>query len=135
VRPYPAGAALYDEGRLLLKQADRLRDRVKVAEGAATLTIGTLADSAEQVGGPLVTAFHRCHPHVEVSIHEADLGDPTAGLRAGLVDIALTRAPFDDTGIKVHVLRSEPVGVVAHEHDPLAKQCRCLSSANYRFVS
>ncbi len=44
--------------------------------------------------GPLVTAFHRCHPHVEVSIHEADLGDPTAGLRAGLVDIALTRAPF-----------------------------------------
>ena len=59
---------------------------------------------------------------MEVSIHEADLGDPTAGLRAGLVDIALTRAPFDDTGIKVHVLRSEPVGVVAHEHDPLAKR-------------
>lgn len=51
VRPYPAGAALYDEGRLLLKQADRLRERVKVAAGAATLTIGTLADSAEQVGG------------------------------------------------------------------------------------
>ncbi len=47
VRPYPAGAALYDEGRLLLKQADRLRERVKVAAGAATLTIGTLADSAE----------------------------------------------------------------------------------------
>jgi hypothetical protein len=88
----PAGAALYDEGRLLLKQADRLRERVKVAAGAATLTHRYARRQRRAGRGPLVTAFHRCHPHVEVSIHEADLGDPTAGLRAGLVDIALTRA-------------------------------------------
>ncbi len=55
-----------------------------------------------------------------VIVHEADLGDPTAGLRAGLVDVALTRTPFDETGLTTHVLRSEPVGVVLPAGDPLA---------------
>jgi DNA-binding transcriptional LysR family regulator len=120
VVPTAAGAALHDEARLLLEQADRLRAVVKAAAGAATLTIGTLADSAEQVGSQLVSAFRRRHPDVEVKIHEADLGDPTAGLRAGLVDVALTRTPFDDAGLRTHVLSAEPVGVVVHDRDPVA---------------
>jgi hypothetical protein len=53
-------------------------------------------------------------------VHEADLGDPTAGLRAGLVDVALTRLPFDNTGIETYALRVDPVGVVLREDDPLA---------------
>ena len=57
---------------------------------------------------------------MNVSIHESDLGDPTAGLRAGLVDVALTRTPFDDTGISTHILRSVYVGVVMRDDDPLA---------------
>ena len=34
--------------------------------------------------------------------------------------MALTRAPFDAAGIAVHVLRSDPVGVVLRADDPLA---------------
>jgi DNA-binding transcriptional LysR family regulator len=112
-----AGDTLYAEARDLLRRADRLRTRVA---GTAVLTVGTLADAADQVGGPLVAAFRRKHPRVTVVVHEADLGDPTAGLRAGLVDVALTRTPFDETGLTTHVLRSEPVGVVLSADDPLA---------------
>ncbi|MGP4022358.1 LysR substrate-binding domain-containing protein [Actinomadura sp. 3N407] len=43
-------------------------------------------------------------------------------MRAGLVDVALTRAPFDDTGIRIRVLRSDPVGVVLRADDPLARR-------------
>jgi DNA-binding transcriptional LysR family regulator len=57
---------------------------------------------------------------VQVRVRESDFTDPTAGLRAGLVDVALTRAPFDDTGISTHVLRTDPVGVVLRSDDPLA---------------
>jgi DNA-binding transcriptional LysR family regulator len=57
---------------------------------------------------------------VHIRIREADLTDPTTGLRAGLVDVALTRAPFDETGITAHILRSDPVGVVLRTDDPLA---------------
>jgi DNA-binding transcriptional LysR family regulator len=116
----PAGSALYDEARTLLTQAEQVRDRVVAAAGAATVTVGTLADSAEQFGTRLAAAYRRRHPAVRIRIREADLTDPTIGLRAGLVDVALTRAPFDDAGIATRVLRSDPVGVVLRADDPLA---------------
>ncbi|MGI5244962.1 LysR family transcriptional regulator [Dactylosporangium sp. CA-139066] len=116
----PAGVALYAEARALLEQADQARARVAAAAGAATITIGTLADSAEQAGTHLAAAFRERHPGVEVHVRESDLTDPTTGLRAGLADVALTRAPFDESGLDVRVLRADPVGVVLRADDPLA---------------
>ncbi|MBP2330124.1 DNA-binding transcriptional LysR family regulator [Kibdelosporangium banguiense] len=116
----PAGASLYDEALTLLAQADQARTRVAAAAGTATITIGTLANSAEEVGTSLAAAFRKHHPSVHVHIREADLTDPTIGLRAGLVDVALTRTPFDTTGITTQVLRTDPVGVVLRADDPLA---------------
>jgi DNA-binding transcriptional LysR family regulator len=115
-----AGTALYDEARTLLEQAERARARVAAAAGTATFTIGILADSAEEPGTSLAGAFRHRHPGVRVHVREADLSDPTAGLRARLVDVALTRTPFDRTGISTRVLRSDPVGVVLRADDPLA---------------
>lgn len=116
----PAGAVLYDEARTLLAQAEQARAKVIAAAGSEILTIGTLADSAEQAGNRLAEAFRQLHPGTRVRIREADFTDPTTGLRAGLVDVALTRTPFDRTGIAIHVLRSDPVGVVLRTDDPLA---------------
>jgi DNA-binding transcriptional LysR family regulator len=116
----PAGTALYDETRLLLKQVDQLKSHVAIAAGADTITIGTLADSVEQAGPDLIAAFREQHPGITVRIHEADFTDPTIGLRTGLVDVALTRAPFDDTGIATQVLRSDPMAAVLRTDDPLA---------------
>jgi DNA-binding transcriptional LysR family regulator len=118
----PAGTTLYDEARTLLAQADHARARVAAAAGAASITIGTLGDSVERAstGTSLAAAFRRRHPGVNVRVVESDLTDPTTGLGAGLVDVAVTRAPFDETGISVRVIRSEPVGVVLRTDDPLA---------------
>jgi len=117
-----AGAVLYDEARALLEQADHARARVAAAAGTATFTIGVLADSAEEPGISLGAAFRERNPGVRVRIREADLTDPTAGLRAGLADAALTRTPFDRTGLSIRVLRSDPVGVVLRADDPLASR-------------
>ncbi|MFC8383519.1 LysR family transcriptional regulator [Nocardia sp. NPDC057272] len=113
----PAGAALYNEALDLLAQADRVRTRVAVAAGASAVTIGTFA---EEAGSRLAAAYRAVHPDVQVHIREGDFADPTAGLRAGRVDIALTRTPFDETGITTQVLRTDPVGVVLRADDRLA---------------
>ncbi len=115
-----AGTMLYDEARRLLEQAEHLHARVAAAAGPASLTIGVLANSAEQAGARLAAAFRERHPHVDVHIREADFTDPTAGLRAGLVDVALTRAPFTTSGISTQTLRSDPIGVVLRTDDSLA---------------
>ncbi|MEU9889684.1 LysR substrate-binding domain-containing protein [Sphaerisporangium sp. NPDC051011] len=120
----PAGAALLEEARTLLDQADRLRVRVAAAAGAATITVGILGDSTDRGATRLAAAYRRRHPDVEVRIRETDLTDPTCGLRAGLVDVALTRGPFDETGLMVHELRADPVGAVLRADDPLARRDR-----------
>ena len=118
----PAGAALYNETRDLLEHAEHARARVAAAAGTATFTIGTLADSGEEAGTGLADAFRERNPGVQVRVREADLTDPTTGLRAGLVEAALTRMPFDRAGISTRVLRSDPVGVVLRADDPLARR-------------
>lgn len=115
-----AGATLYDDARALLEQVELIRTRVRAATGSTTLTIGTLADSADEAGTRLATTFRRRHPEVSIRFREADFADPTTGLRTGLVDVALTRSPFDETGISVRVLREDRVGAVLRADDPLA---------------
>jgi DNA-binding transcriptional LysR family regulator len=122
VAPTAAGETLYEEARTLFEHVDRLRARVRDQAGTPALAIGTLADTAQLMSSRLVTAFRAEYPDVTITVHEADLSDPTAGLRNGLVDVAFTRTPFDDTGLRVHVLGSVRVGVVVRADDPLAGQ-------------
>ncbi|WP_326725000.1 LysR family transcriptional regulator [Streptomyces sp. NBC_00243] len=116
----PAGAALLDEARTLLEQAEQARVRVAAAAGASAITVGILGDSTDPGTTRLAAAYRRQHPGVEVRIRDTDLTDPTCGLRARLVDVALTRGPFDETGLTVHELRADPVGAVLRADDPLA---------------
>ncbi|AWS42823.1 LysR family transcriptional regulator [Streptosporangium sp. 'caverna'] len=120
----PAGAVLLDEARTLLDRVEQVRVRVAAAAGATTITVGILGDSADRGITQLAAAYRRRHPGVEVRIRETDLTDPTCGLRAGLVDVALTHGPFDETGLTVHELRADPVGAVLRADDPLARRDR-----------
>ncbi|MFJ4185131.1 LysR family transcriptional regulator [Kitasatospora sp. NPDC089509] len=117
-----AGSVLLDEARALLDHADRVRARVGAAAGAATITIGILGDGTDPGAARLAAAYRRNHPGIDIRIRDTDLTDPTCGLRAGLVDVALTRAPFDETALTVRTLRADPVGVVLRADDPLARR-------------
>lgn len=114
-----AGKTLYAEASALLAQADQARARVTAAAGDATLTIGTLGDGGA-AASRLAATFRRAHPSVAIRFRETDFSDPTAGLRTGIADVALTRQPFDETGITLRELRRDPIGVVLRREDPLA---------------
>ncbi|MFD7641733.1 LysR family transcriptional regulator [Kitasatospora sp. NPDC059795] len=118
------GSVLLDEARALLDHADRVRERVGAAAGTATLTVGILGDGTDPGAARLADAHRRQHPGLDIRIRDTDLTDPTCGLRAGLVDVALTRAPFDGTALTVRELRADPVGVVLRADDPLARRER-----------
>ncbi|TDD47338.1 LysR family transcriptional regulator [Kribbella antibiotica] len=114
-----AGATLLTEARNLLAQSEQVRARVTAA---ASLTVGILADSTDPGIARLADSYRRLHPNVTITIREADLTDPTCGLRSGLVDVAITRAPFDRSGLQLHELRSDPLGAVLRVDDPLASR-------------
>ncbi|MEV0415441.1 LysR substrate-binding domain-containing protein [Streptomyces sp. NPDC050448] len=116
------GTVLLDEARALLEHADRVRVRVSAAAGVATITVGILGDGTDPGVSRLAAAYRRRHPGIDIRIRDTDLTDPTCGLRAGLVDIALTRAPFAEAALTVRALRTDPVGVVLRADDPLARR-------------
>ncbi|MFI6122707.1 LysR family transcriptional regulator [Streptomyces sp. NPDC051064] len=116
------GTLLLDEARALLDHADRVRLHVTAAAAGATITVGILGDSTDVAATRLAAAYRRSHPGIDIRIRDAELTDPTCGLRAGLVDVALTRAPFDETALTVRELRSDPVGAVLRADDPLARR-------------
>ncbi len=116
------GAVLLDEARALLDQADRVSTRVAAAAGSSILTIGILGDGTDPGVTRLAAAYRRKHPGVDIRIRDTDLTDPTCGLKAGLVDVAVTRAPFDETALAARELRADPVGAVLRADDPLAQR-------------
>ncbi|QES39634.1 LysR family transcriptional regulator [Streptomyces venezuelae] len=117
-----AGAVLLEEARALLERAALARERVAAAAGPGAVTVGVLGDGADAGLSRLAAAFRRRHPGVEVRVREADLSDPTCGLHAGRVDVALTRGPFQETGLSVRTLRTDAVGVLLRADDPLARR-------------
>ncbi|MEU6440160.1 LysR substrate-binding domain-containing protein [Streptomyces sp. NPDC047046] len=116
----PVGKVLLEEARGLLDHADRVRERVTAAVGTARLDVGILGDSADPGASRLAEAFRARHPGIGLRVRDTDLTDPTCGLRSGRVQVALTRGPFDETGLSVRELRRDPVGVVLRSDDPLA---------------
>lgn len=115
---------LLDEARALLEHADRVRVRVSAAAGVAILIAGILGDGTDLRVSRLAAAYRRRHPGVDIRVRGTDLTGPACGLRAGLVDVALTRAPLDESVLTVRTLRSDPVGVVVRADDPLARRGR-----------
>ncbi len=120
----PVGSVLLEEARALLDHADRVRIRMNAAVGVATITVGILGDGTDPGMSRLAAAYRRHHPGIDIRIRDTDLADPTCGLRTGLVDVALTRAPFDEKALTVCALRADPVGVVLRADDPLARRDR-----------
>ncbi|ALG15380.1 LysR family transcriptional regulator [Kibdelosporangium phytohabitans] len=116
------GKTLYKEAGTLLEQAEKARTRVTAAAGEVTLTVGTLGGAAGESGARLAETFRSHHPTVAIRFREADFTDPATGLRNGVVDVALTRLPFNDKGISTTTLRSERVGAVLRADDPLAQR-------------
>ncbi|MER5642498.1 LysR substrate-binding domain-containing protein [Kitasatospora sp. NPDC002227] len=124
VRLTSAGELLLGEARELLGAAERAEERVRETGRRRTLVVGTVAGAGLGLGPKAAQAFRRTHPDVEVHLREADISDPSAGLRSGRVDLALTRLPFDTTGLTVHPLGAEPLVAALATDDPLGGRAR-----------
>lgn len=92
------GVRLTDAGRVLVGHADAILARIDSAEeelaALAGLRGGRLRLISFQSGGATlapraVAAFHSRHPHVELSMQEAEPDEAAEHLRAGNADIAL----------------------------------------------
>lgn len=119
-----SGRILLDEAKELLENAERTKEKVRRSAGQRTVVVGAVAGAGAVLGAGTPEAFRRRYPRAVVRLRECGLTDPSAGLRTGQVDVALTRLPFDTTGLAVQVLYEEPLVAVMPSDDPLAGSAR-----------
>lgn len=117
-----AGMSLTDAGRSLTLRVPALladwnravaETRASAAQETRVLRIGFLASAANEATQDIIAAFGKRRPDWRVDMRQSPWSDPTAGLAAGEVDLALLRLPFPgQESWRVEVLLTEPRCVV-----------------------
>ncbi|MDJ0466587.1 LysR family transcriptional regulator [Streptomyces sp. H27-C3] len=107
----PAGREFARNVPDLLDLWDSLLRSTREAAGGTdrSLRAGFVASAANEYTQPIISAFTRLRPGWRVDLRQTEWYDPTAGLAAGEVDVALLRLPFpgqDD--LRYEVLITEP---------------------------
>lgn len=117
----PAGEALYSRARLLLADADDAVAAVRaVADSVQPVVVGFVAAVDHAAVAHALDRFAHQRPDVPVSVRFGELLDPTGGLRSGDADVAFTYGPFDTSGLVLHPIFDEPMGVAFTADHPLA---------------
>ncbi|MFB7500461.1 LysR family transcriptional regulator [Streptomyces sp. NPDC056161] len=95
------GARLTDAGELLVARARRILDELDRARhelarltglAGGTLRLGTFPTAGIHLLPPVLAAFRRAHPDVELSVADHDPPHGVTAVAAGAVDLALTHA-------------------------------------------
>lgn len=117
-------------GELLLRDARKMLDawattvsavRELGAAESRVLRVGFVASAANELTPIILRLFAERHPGWRVEMSQTDWQDPTAGLAAGAVDVALLRLPVPlDATFHRRVLLEEPRCVALSALHPLA---------------
>jgi DNA-binding transcriptional LysR family regulator len=121
----PAGQALLPHARSALQAAQGGRQAVAALTGLLTgrLTVGLVHPLPDRRLPRLLGAFHRAHPHIELTLIEDQTDALLAALAAGQLDAALIgQGRYDQPPPDVESLlvAKEPVVVAVHPAHPLA---------------
>jgi DNA-binding transcriptional LysR family regulator len=121
----PAGQTLLPHARSALQAAQGGRQAVAALTGLLTgrLTVGLVHPLPDRRLPRLLGAFHRAHPHIELTLIEDQTDALLAALAAGQLDAALIgQGRYDQPPPDVESLlvAKEPVVVAVHPSHPLA---------------
>lgn len=120
------GEVLLAEARDLLGRMDQACERVRAAAGPEVVRVGVVGPVEGAMSAGIVDAYTARYPDVRVTLVQGDFADPTIGLAAGKVDIALTFTPFRRTGFTLQTVRVDQCCVAVHVSDPLASAGRIV---------
>ena len=114
VRLTPAGRDFLDHARGTLAAVDEaVRAAELHADGrAGSLRIGLCATGGLEFTPQLLAAFSQRYPDVALQVRTFDFSDPRAGIGDGSSDVTIVRPPFQDDGLELLEVASEPRSVV-----------------------
>lgn len=106
-----AGLILYKRAKQILSLTksteDELKDFIQGTHG--TLSIGTVSSSGASLLDSRLSIFHDKYPFINFEIHEGNTYELLEALDKGIIEIAIARTPFNNSGINSILLQKEPM--------------------------
>jgi len=88
-----------------------------------TLRVGLATTAVVRLVGETLRRFAEDRPDIHLAVSNHGMIDPSAGLRAGTVDVGFVRPPFTDDGVvAMETVLTEPRYIVLREGHPLAER-------------
>ncbi len=124
VRLTPLGSEVVERARLILADAgDLLKLSREMGEPlTGDLHLGVIPTIAPFVLSKLLATVRTQYPKLNLRIHEAQSQTLVQNLENGDLDLVLLALPFLTENLQVVALQTEPLLLVCHKDDPLAKK-------------
>jgi LysR family hydrogen peroxide-inducible transcriptional activator len=124
VRLTPLGVEVVERARLILADAgDLLKLSREMSEPlTGDLHLGVIPTIAPFVLSKLLETVRKQYPKLNVRIHESQSQILVQSLENGDLDVVLLALPFLTENLQVISLQTEPLLLVCHKNDPLAKK-------------
>ena len=110
IRLTPDGERIMPMVTEFLQAAERLREEIRAINDQAseTITVGSYSSIASHWLPPILDAFRRDFPNVQVNIHDESRPQLFLNVQSGLFDMAFTSAPKDEP-VDWHPLHDDPL--------------------------
>ncbi|WP_460109111.1 LysR substrate-binding domain-containing protein [Pseudomonas sp. H3_E06] len=122
VTPTPAGKALAEHARVLLQQAEHLRqdlaEYAKGVKGRVRLLCNTSAMT--EYLPELLAGFLQAHPNLDIDLQELPSSRITHALRQGAADLGIVSDAVDTEGLQAWPFRDDPLVLILPTGHPLA---------------
>jgi DNA-binding transcriptional LysR family regulator len=126
VTPTQAGRTLLQHARVILRQAERLREDLGAYGGGLAGQIRLLSNTnaLTEFLPEALSSFLSAHPHVSVDLEER-LSDEIVGLIAeGVGDLGIVAATVDVSPLETYPFRKDRFVLVVGRDHPLAKRAK-----------
>ena len=117
------GERLLPHARAVLAALDAGLGELEATRRAAlaTLRVGLATTAVVPLVRDTLRRFASARPDIHLAVSNHGMIDPTAGLRAGTVDVGFVRPPFTDDGeVAMETVLTEPRYIVLPHDHPLA---------------
>ncbi|AXI59649.1 LysR family transcriptional regulator [Pseudomonas kribbensis] len=122
VTPTPAGKALAQHARVLLQQAERLKqdlaEYARGVKGQVRLLCNTTALS--EYLPEVLADFLRGHPNLDIDLQELPSSRITHALRQGAADLGIVSDAIDTTDLQTRAFRDDPLVLILPLEHPLS---------------
>jgi len=138
VTPTQAGRTLLQHARIMLRQAERLREDLSAYAGGLAGQIRVLSNTnaLTEFLPESLSSFLAAHPNISVDLEER-LSDEIVGLIAeGVADLGIVAGTVDTSALETYPFRKDRfVLVVAHDHSLAARSSISFAEVlGYDFV-